>query len=143
MGVESSNRSACSRVSAGWDEIVEAFLEGGPAAPTLMTWWANSYRGSGRGQIVWDALPEPFRGRLDRRSAAVVLALNPGIAHLDFQGRRGVFANEIRAMGSYTAWSASWPYLRDPWIAAKGRNRHHVVTSLVCPQLASGPRFER
>ena len=27
--------------------------------------------------------------------------------------------------GSYSAWAASWPYLRDPWVREVGRNPHH------------------
>ena len=118
--------AACSRLCSGWDEIVDAFLDGGPAAPARLKAWANSYQGRGRGSVVWEAFAEPFLGRLDQRPAGVVLALNPGIAHLDFQGRSGVFADEIRAMGSYTVGAASWPYLRDSWVVVKGRNRHHV-----------------
>ena len=53
------------------------------------------------------------------------LGLNPGYAHLDFQSRSAVFADEIRRVGSYAAWAATWPYLRNPWITVKGPNRHH------------------
>jgi hypothetical protein len=125
MGDGNASRPACGRLCAAWDEIIDVFLKGGSCVPTEFKAWADSYQGRGRGEVVWNAFPEPFLGRLDRRPAGVVLALNPGVAHLDFQGRHGVFAAEIRGMGSYTAWAASWPYLRDPWRAVKGRNRHH------------------
>jgi hypothetical protein len=41
------------------------------------------------------------------------------------QAATGVLADEIRRMGSYRAWAASWPYLRDVWVKHKGSNRHH------------------
>ena len=75
--------------------------------------------------MEWDALPEPFLGRLTQQARVVFLALNPGRADLAFQGRNGMFAEEIRQARSYAAWAASWPYLRDPWVATKGKNRHH------------------
>ena len=53
----------------------------------------------------------------------VILGLNPGEACLDFQGRDGIFANEIRARGSYSDWAAAGPYLGEQWSLAKGRNR--------------------
>jgi hypothetical protein len=72
-------------------------------------------------------MPEPFLGPLSGHPSAVFLALNPGQAHLGFQSRTGVFAEEIEAHGSYTAWASTWPYLRDPWVASNGRNRHHTT----------------
>ena len=72
------------------------------------------------------ALPEPYLGALDR-PVGVFLDLHPGQAHLDFQGRSGRFADEIRHHGSYSGWAATWPYLRDPWVAAKG---HHPLPHL-------------
>lgn len=117
---------ACGRLTEAWDTAVATFLDGGPAIPPQFERWARGYQGRGRGEVVWDAFPEPFLGSLDRRPGGVFLALNPGRAHLDFQGRYGVFADEIRAAGSYATWAASWPYLRNPWVSAKGRNRHHA-----------------
>jgi anti-anti-sigma factor len=61
---------------------------------------------------------------LDRRPVGVFLALNPGQAALGFQGRLGLFADEIRHHGTYSVWAATWPYLRDPWVAAMGPNRY-------------------
>ena len=77
--------------------------------------------------MVEDALPEPWIGALVPATCRMVfLALNPGRAHLRFQGREGVFADEIRTTyRRYSAWAASWPYLREPWISSVGRNRHH------------------
>jgi hypothetical protein len=107
-----------------WDAVVADFLAGGPAVPPALRQWYSSYAGTGRGKPELDALPEPFLGSLIQ-AKAVFLALNPGQADLMFQGRDGIFAGEIRRAGSYSAWAASWPYLQDPWVAKKGRNRHH------------------
>ena len=102
------------------------FLAGGQGIPAPLRRWATSYQGRGRGVVKWDALPEPFLGPLTRKPVAVFLALNPGRADLRFQGRDGIFAEEIRAHASYSVWAASWPYLRKPWIEIKGKNRHHA-----------------
>ena len=117
---------ACHRVTQLWDETTADFLAGGSPVPRGCDAWASSYRGRGRGGVVWDAFAEPYLGPLESRPAGVFLALNPGRAHEDFQFRDGVFADEIRAAGSYSSWAGSWPYLRDPWTAAKGSNRHHI-----------------
>jgi hypothetical protein len=108
-----------------WDEAVHEFLAGESAVPPAVKEWADAYRGRGRGAVNLDAFPEPYLGSLDAQVAGVFLALNPGHAHLDFQSRTGIFADEVRQAGSYSAWAATWPYLRDPWIRMKGRNRHH------------------
>jgi hypothetical protein len=84
----------------------------------------EAYRGRGRGAVNPHALPEPYQGALDHQPVAVFLALNPGQADLDFQGRSGLFADEIRHHGTYSAWAATWPYLRNPWVATKGTNPH-------------------
>lgn len=111
-----------------WDDVVSAFLDGEPSVPKHLEEWAAGYRGRGRGRVSWDAVPEPYLGSLTAgRPRGVFLALNPGRAHADFQGRGGIFDQEMRSMGSYSAWASSWPYLRDPWIAANGRNRHHEL----------------
>jgi hypothetical protein len=122
-------RHQCQAIVAFWNEAVDVFLEGGPPAPTRIEAWLEANRGRGPGEVVRDALPEPFLGPLEAPSggvAGVFLALNPGRAHHDFQGRRGIFAREIRSKGAYSAWAASWPYLRDPWVQAKGKSPHHV-----------------
>jgi hypothetical protein len=125
VSLATESRPACQAVSAFWDSAVERFLAGGSAVPAELARWSAAYRGQGQGAVALDAFPEPYVGPLTGRPAGVFLALNPGHAHLDFQGRGGIFADEIRALGSYSAWAASWPYLRDPWVTAKGRNRHH------------------
>jgi hypothetical protein len=101
-----------------WDQAIGRFLAGGRAVPPddrRMRSWFEAYRGRGRGEVNLDALPEPYQGALDRRPVGVFLGLNPGEANLDFQGRSGRFADEIRLHGTYSAWAATWPYLRDPW----------------------------
>jgi len=111
------------------DQVIGRFLVGGPAVPPdlRMRSWAEAYRG--RGEVNLDALPEPYQGALDHRPVGVFLGLNPGQAHLGFQGRSGLFADEIRQHGTYSAWATTWPYQRDPWVAAMGPNRH--LTSLL------------
>jgi hypothetical protein len=117
----------CAELSEFWDQAVGRFLAGEPAVPSELESWAKAYRGRGRGEVNLAAFPEPYLGSLDgrERPVGVFLALNPGQAHLDFQGRSGVFADEIMRYGSYSAWAATWPYLRGPWITAKSKNRHH------------------
>jgi hypothetical protein len=83
----------------------------------------------GEGLVDADAMPEPYLGSLiEGQSRAAFLALNPGRVHPGFQSRSGVFAGEIEELGgSYTRWAATWPYLRDPWLAENGSNRHHTT----------------
>jgi hypothetical protein len=116
----------CAELTAYWDQAIGRFLLGGPAVPPDPRGrsWAEAYRGHGRGEVNLDALPEPYLGALDHRPVGVFLALNPGQAHLSFQGRSGLFADEIRHHGAYSAWAATWPYLRDPWVATMGPNRY-------------------
>jgi hypothetical protein len=116
----------CAELTAYWDQAIGRFLAGGPAVgpdPRARS-WVEAYRGRGRGEVNLDAFPEPYLGALDRRPVGVFLALNPGRAHLGFQGRSGLFADEIRQHGTYSAWAATWPYLRDPWVATMGPNRY-------------------
>jgi hypothetical protein len=109
-----------------WDKAIAGFLSGSSAVPEAVKPWYDCYRGRGLGEVATEAFPEPYLGNLGAKDIrAVFLALNPGRAHLDFQGRRGVFAREIRRAGSYHRWAATWPYLRDPWVRRKGPNRHH------------------
>lgn len=110
-----------------WEQAIQGFLSGDGSTPTdELRRWRSSYRGPGLGSVEDRALPEPYLGRLEPGVAkGVFLALNPGRADLGFQGRDGVFAEEIRGLGSYAAWAGTWPYLRDPWIETKGANRHH------------------
>ena len=119
--------AACRSVVEMWDAAVADFLAGGDGIPATLQRWAASYQGKGRGQVEWDAFPEPFLGTLSRRPKGVFLALNPGRVDLRFQGRNGIFAKKIHAAGSYSTWAASWPYLRSTWTDIKGKNRHHAT----------------
>lgn len=118
----------CAELTTYWDQAIGRFLAGGPAVPPdpQMRFWVKAYRGYDHGEVNLDALPEPYLGALDRPPVGVFLALNPGEAHLGFQGRSGLFADEIRHHGTYSAWAATWPYLRDPWVATIGTNPHHT-----------------
>jgi hypothetical protein len=121
----------CAELTAYWDQAIGGFLDGGPAVPPddrRMRSWFEAYRGpgGGRGAVDLEALPEPYLGALDRRPVGVFLDLHPGQAHQDFQGRSGRFADEIRHHVTYSAWAATWPYLRNPWVATMGANRHHT-----------------
>jgi hypothetical protein len=121
------------RVIEFWDEVVRDLLahpdrsHTGSFRSAPLAEWRLAYDGRGRGLVDESAIPEPYLGPLSGTPKMVVLALNPGRADLGFQSATGVFAAEITALGSYGAWAASWPYLRDPWVAAKGRNRHHTT----------------
>jgi hypothetical protein len=76
----------------------------GPADASM----GDGVSGRGRGEVSLDAaFPEPYIGALDHRPVGVFLGLNPGQAQLDFQGRSGLFADEIRYRGTYSAWAAT------------------------------------
>ena len=117
---------ARAHVAEVWDNVVDGFLAGDRHLSDDLQVWASAYRGQGAGKVEWDALPEPYLGPLDRRPSAVFLALNPGESSPKMQSATGVLADEIGRMGSYRAWAASWPYLRDIWVKNMGRNRHHT-----------------
>jgi len=117
---------ARAHVAEVWDDVVDGFLAGDNHLPRDLEVWAGAYRGQGDGEVEWNALPEPYLGPLDRKPRAVFLALNPGASSPEMQSATGLLADEIRRMGSYRAWAASWPYLRDIWVKNMGRNRHHT-----------------
>lgn len=109
---------------ARWDQIIAGFLDGGLSVPPDLARWFAAYDGKGAGAVMLRAFHEPWVGPFDAVTCrGVMLGLNPGIAHLGFQGRDGIFAKEIRQLGSYSAWAATWPYLRDPWEAKIGPNK--------------------
>ena len=119
---------ACRAARDLWNDVVEEYLAGGGVLPHLEP-WAKSYQGRGEGAVEWGALPELFLGPLTGKPRGVFLALNPGRADLRFHGRDGIFAKEIGEEygGAYSAWAASWPYFRDPWVAGQPEpNRHHT-----------------
>lgn len=110
-------------LTALWNAHVAQWLEGAPLLNGQFAQWAKGYCGRGRGEVDLDALPEPWIGDLTSRCEALVLGLNPGRAHPEFQHRHGLFANEIRdTYRSYSSWSASSPFLRDPWEQRVGPN---------------------
>lgn len=121
---------AIKKLSHLWDEIIADFLEGRPSntRPELAPYFSTYRR---VGDIRLDAFPEPYLGRLDRRPHMAFLSLNPGQVVPDFQlldhrGVPGVFVQELIGLGSYKAWAASWPYLREPWrTKVRGSKDHH------------------
>lgn len=117
-----------------WDNVVDGWLEGGSTIPEELQPWFNAYSGTGRGEVDPEAFPEPFLGDLTTEPAGVVLALNPGEVFPDFQYRNGHFAREIRHLGSYSRWAATWPYLRDegPRLPkGRGRKFHNMRWSFL------------
>jgi hypothetical protein len=112
------------RIADFWDELTVEWLAGGDPLPDPLPDWYASYRGSGGGQAARDAFAEPYIGDLRGAPRMVTLGLNPGSACLDFQGREGTFAREIRERGSYSAWAATSPYFSEEWSQAYGRNRY-------------------
>jgi hypothetical protein len=121
--------SARERVAGFWDEHVGAWLAGeDPMADPLPRWFA-SFQGRGAGTVTREGFPEPYAGDLLGRVGAprlVVLGLNPGVYHPRFQARDGIFADEIRQHGSYSAWMATGPYFRAPWTTEIGPNRYYL-----------------
>jgi hypothetical protein len=119
-----SMASARDRIADFWDELTAAWLAGKDRLPDPLPEWYASYKGRGGGQVTRDALAEPYVGDLRGTPRMVTLGLNPGRAYLDFQGRSGIFAREIRERGSYSAWAATSPYLGEEWSRVNGRNRY-------------------
>ncbi len=102
---------AAERVQRTWDNVVARFLDGDDVLPEQLEAWRAGYQERGQSAVEHGAFPEPYVGRLGGPPAAVVLSLNPGIARLDFQSRHGIFADEIRSLGSYSAWASTFPAL--------------------------------
>ena len=125
------HRSALDDMAALWDDVVAQFLTGETDMPDPLSRWFDAYRSKAGNPVGREALPEPYLGRLDGSPAGVCLALNPGSAHTgneetpDFHSRHGIFAQDIRAAGTYRAWAATWPYFRESWTSGIGPNRHH------------------
>ncbi len=91
--------------------------------PESLRTWRDSYQGHGAGAVDDQAMPEPWIGPLLGHPRLVVLAYHAGKSDLTFQGRTGLFADEINTFGSYSTWAASAPYSRAPWTSRNGRNR--------------------
>jgi hypothetical protein len=107
-----------------WDAHISRWLAGEDPMPEPLPRWYDSYAGRGRGEVTRDAFPEAYGGDLRGAPRMVILGLNPGGADPQFQGRDGIFANEIRQLGSYSKWTASVPYMREPWTSVNGDNRY-------------------
>lgn len=104
--------SARERVTGFWDEHIAAWLAGDDPMPDPLPQWFDAFRGKGLGKVTRDGFPEPYVGDLKGIVATprlVVLGLNPGEYEQDFQSRTGIFADEIRRLGSYSAWAATGP----------------------------------
>jgi hypothetical protein len=112
------------RIADFWDELTAAWLDGEDPLPDPLPRWYDSYKGRGDGEVTRDAFAEPYVGDLRGAPRMVILGLNPGRACLDFQGRNGFFAREIRERGSYSQWAAPFPYLGEQWSRVNGRNRY-------------------
>ncbi|MEU2614519.1 hypothetical protein ABZ570_23485 [Micromonospora sp. NPDC007271] len=120
--------SARERVAAFWDDHIEEWLSGADPTPPPLLQWFKSYQGVGPGQPTRDGFPEPYHGDLvgrERTPRMVVLGLNPGEFHSEFQSRDGICANEIKQHGSYSKWQTTCPYKRAPWTNAMGGNRYY------------------
>lgn len=108
-----------------WEDVIDGWLAGEERLDDELRAWQSSYAGRGRGAVDTTALPELYHGNIYGQPAAAILALNPGQVYPDFQHRGGIFEHELRTFGSYRAWAASWPYLRQPWVSVVGPNRHY------------------
>ncbi len=104
-----------------WDAYIGAWLArpSPPPLPAPFGEWFASYGGS----VTKEAMPEPYIGRWEA-PRMVTLGLNPGQADTSFQGRHGIFADEIGELGAYSTWAASDPYRRSPWEDIHGVNRY-------------------
>jgi hypothetical protein len=124
------------RLVSTWDRCVAAMLEGETALTPALGAWFASMLSSYPAPAFTGALPEPFLGALDHRPAGVFLGPTPGRAYIgshgrpDFHSATGVFAQEMRALGSYSAWAASGAYLRPPWttvVSTTGVHRRRLL----------------
>jgi hypothetical protein len=113
------------RMTRFWDQHVNDWLNDNDTLAendhALLERWFDSYSGKGRGAVTREAMPEPWIGDLTSPDHArmVILGLNPGDYKERLQARDGMYAEEVRKLGSYSKWAATNPYLRDPWIAKK------------------------
>ena len=109
-----------------WDQVLRDWSPGRESVRNGLDKWADSYLGAtGRGAVDFDAIPEPYIGRMrssDAGPAMVFLGLNPGGA-VDEQRPGGRFVEAI-GDSSFSEWAASSPYASEQWIAEHGRNRY-------------------
>ncbi|MDP9069274.1 MAG: hypothetical protein M3N53_13145 [Actinomycetota bacterium] len=112
--------------AAFWDNIIDRYIAGEFPLDAPLDAWFDSYKGIGEGAVDPQVMPEPYLGDLFAGEHKIVfMGLNPGAPRPTAQARNGTYANEIRALGSYTAWAATWPYLREADITDWGKNVFH------------------
>ena len=117
--------SARERVAGFWDDVIGGWMAGADPMPDPLTSWFGGYQGHGVGAVTREAFAEPWVGPMLGDPRLIVLGLNPGRADLDYQGRSGLFAEEMRNVSGFTEWAATAPYSREPWIKTHGPNRYH------------------
>lgn len=109
-----------------WDDHTEAWLNDDDPLPEPLKRWWESYQATGDGKPTRECFAEPYIGAFARGVTVAMLGLNPGQAFPELQARTGLFADEIRSVGSYSRWAAPNPYLGDTWQQfANRRNRYH------------------
>jgi hypothetical protein len=130
--IEESNEEAMTslkHMTSFWDNHVNGWLNGNNALSDPLDGWFKSYAGKGRGEVTLEGMPEPWIGDLTspERARLVILGLNPGDYRPAFQARTGIYAEQVRELGSYTQWAAKNPYLLEPWKKEFGINRYHLA----------------
>jgi hypothetical protein len=117
---------ACAAVATFWDQHINAWLAGeDPMSATLRRWF-DGYDGAWPDHATRDGFPEPYIGDLLGHVTTprmVFLAFHPGEYVPQFQARDGIFADEIRRHGSYSAWARTTPYSQQTWTSEMGGNR--------------------
>jgi hypothetical protein len=117
------------RVADFWDRHVASWLAGDdPLEPPLPDWFASF-----AGAVTREGFVEPYIGDLrgiETEPRMVVLGLNPGQYFPDMQARNGLFAEEIRQAGGYSAWAATHPYDREPWWSFRGGKNTYFTSRL-------------
>lgn len=128
------------RMTHFWDKHINGWLDGrnnlSESDHKMLEAWFESYDGKDKGKATREAIPEPWIGDLTNPDTArlVILGLNPGDYKPTLQARReGRYSKAVHAMGSFTTWAATNPYLIAPWLGKKdekrdifGTNRYHV-----------------
>lgn len=109
--------TAIATVATAWDEYIDTWLDGRSQRTKPFERWYRSYGGA----VTAEAMPEPWIGSFVR-PRVVMLGLNPGEADLHFQGRAGLFADDIRRLGSFSRWATTDPYGPGPWEQRNGVN---------------------
>jgi len=111
-----------------WDAHQFAWLDGNDPLDAPLDSWFDSYKGTGRGRVTRDGFVEPYQGDLlgiDTDPRVVVLGLNPGGYLPDLQARDGAFSQQIRDVGSFSAWIRQHPYDSPTWLDRYGPNRYY------------------